>query len=96
VSEKPASKPRIYADFNSCMGDGRGEWCWLLRYKGILLDEVSPSSLVPYEGMPVILYYEDPGEEFEVNAILGHVTQAGWDDRWMALPDWTTMRRLRG
>jgi hypothetical protein len=24
MSEQPASKPRIYADFNSCRGDERG------------------------------------------------------------------------
>ena len=42
-------------------------------------------------GMPVTLFYEDPSEEFEVSAVLELN-----NDKWMALPDWNTMRRLRG
>jgi hypothetical protein len=49
-----------------------------------------------YDGMPVTLYYEDPGEEFEVDAILGHITKPSWNEKWMALPDWNSLRRLRG
>jgi hypothetical protein len=41
-------------------------------------------------GMPITLYYEDPSEEFEVSAVLELN-----DGRWMALPDWSTVRRLR-
>ena len=66
-----------------------------MRYQGALLDEVA-SSLGAYDGMPVTLYYEDPAEEFEIDAILGHIAQPGWDKRWMALPDDRTFRRLRG
>ena len=95
MSASQREKPRLYADFNSCMGDDRGKWCWLLRHQGTLLDEIA-ASLEIYDGMPVTLYYEDPSEEFEVEAILGHVDEPGWNTRWMALPDWTTMRRLRG
>jgi hypothetical protein len=46
--------------------------------------------------MSVTLYYEDPGEEFEVGAILGHVANPGWGNMWAALPDWATICRLRG
>jgi len=95
MSEQPPLKPRIYADFNSCMGDDRGVWCWCLRHQGTLLDEVAPS-LGAYDGMPVTLYYEDPGEEFEVEAVLGHIAEPGWNAMWMALPNWDTMRRIRG
>ena len=41
--------------------------------------------------MLVTLFYEDPAEEFEVSASLELN-----NGRWMALPDWNTMRRLRG
>jgi len=95
MSEHDQEKPRIYADFNSCMEDDRGVWCWLLRHNGTLLDDVA-TSLEIYEGMPVTLYYEDPADEFEVDAILGHLVEPGWNNMWMALPDWNTMRRLRG
>jgi hypothetical protein len=93
--EHEAGRLRIYADFNSCIGDDRGTWCWLLRYNGKLLDEVA-ASLEIHDGMSVTLYYEDPGEEFEVDAILGHVANPGWDNMWVALPDWATICRLRG
>jgi hypothetical protein len=95
MKEQLASKPRIYADFNSCMDDDRGTWCWCLRHEGTLLDEAAPA-LGAYDGMPVTLFYEDPEEEFEVEAILGHIAEPGWDVRWMALPNWDTMRRIRG
>jgi hypothetical protein len=62
--------------------------------RGTLLEVAA--SLEVYDGMPVTLYYEDPGEEFEVDAILGHIDEPGWSTRWMALPDWRTKRRLRG
>jgi hypothetical protein len=89
------TKLRIYADFNSCMEDDRGHWCWCLRYGGKTLDEVA-ASLQIYEGMPVTLYYEDPVEEFEMDAKLGHGKEPGGEGRWMALFDQGTMRRLRG
>jgi len=95
MSDSSIEKLRIYADFNSCMDDARGVWCWCLRHDGIVLDEVA-ASLKIYDGMPVTLYYEDPGEEFEVDAILGHVEVPKWDAMWMALPDWGTLHRPRG
>ena len=94
MSKHSREKLRIYADFNSSMGDDRGVWCWLLRHDGMLLDDVA-ASLGVYDGMSVTLYYEDPAEEFEVDATLGHVDEPGWNNRWMALPDWNTVRRLR-
>ena len=50
------------------------------------MDEVA-RSLGAYDGMPVTLYYEDPGEEFEVEAILGHIAEPDWGTRRMALPN---------
>jgi hypothetical protein len=85
---------RIYADFNS--GGLRGEGpCWNLRYGGDnkLLDELA-SELRLIDGMQVILYYEDPSEEFVVRASL--IAPSDEHGRWQALPDWDTFRRLRG
>ena len=93
MSEEQADKLRIYADFNSCMEDDRGVWC--LRHDERILDEVA-AELGLRDGQPVTLYYEDEAEEFEVDAILGHIEMSGWDTKWMALPDWDTFRRLRG
>jgi len=76
------------------MEDDCGGWCWLLRHNEKLLDEVA-ASLDLYEGMPVTLYYEDTAEEFEVDAIVGHVAEPVWDAMRVALPDWTTFRHLR-
>src|SRR5215469_1759254 len=56
-------KLRIYADFNS-VGDGDGAWCWCLRYNDRLLNEVA-AELHLSEGQSVIVYYDDPAEEFE-------------------------------
>jgi hypothetical protein len=63
-------KLRIYADFNSCMEDERGSWCWCLKYEERSLDDVA-QSLGLLDGMPVTLFYEDEADEFEVDAILG-------------------------
>jgi hypothetical protein len=82
---------RTYADFNSSMEDQRGVWCWLLRYDEQSLDSVAPS-LGLIDGMPVTLYYEDPGEEFEVDAILGQIADPGWNQIWMALPTWDSIQ----
>jgi hypothetical protein len=75
---------RIYADFNSC---GPGELYWCLRYGPTFrpLDEVA-EELRLYEGMSVVLYYEDESEEFEVSAVLTKNNGAG--------PHWpvTTLR----
>jgi hypothetical protein len=90
----PDHKLRIYADFNSCMEDERGVWCWLLRHQGKLLDEVA-GTLQLNDGMSVTLYYEDEADEFEVTAVLGHIAEPGWQQMWMALPDWSTFRRIR-
>lgn len=77
---------RIYADFNS---RGSGGWCWCLRHNGQPLDEVA-GELQLSEGQPIILYYEDPAEEFEFDALLSHR-----DGRWEALPDDSSYRLLR-
>jgi hypothetical protein len=59
---------RIYADFNS--GDGTAtDPCWCQLYGSPLcpLDEVA-DDLNLCDGMPVLLYYADPSEDFEVSA----------------------------
>jgi hypothetical protein len=48
------------------------------------------------DGLPLTLSYEDPLEEWEVDAVLAHVAEPGFDDMWMAMSDWTTFRRVRG
>jgi hypothetical protein len=63
-------KLRIYADFNS--GGGADEDpCWCLRYGSPLrpLDDAA-AELNLCDGMPVLLYYEDPSEGLEVSGVL--------------------------
>jgi hypothetical protein len=59
----------IYADFNSGAGTNEDP-CWCLRYGSPLrpLDELA-AELDLRDGMPMLLYYEDPSEEFEVSAV---------------------------
>lgn len=77
---------RIYADFNSIDGDGN---CWCLRHGGAPLDEVA-GELGLVEGQSVVLFYEDPSEEFEFDAVLSlH------NGRWQAKYDKSTYRLLR-
>jgi len=86
---------RIYADFNSVYGEG-GSICWCLRYGSPLrsLDNFT-DELGLCDGMPVVLYYEDPSEEFEVAATL--IEQpAGAVTRWHARADWKTRKQIRG
>ncbi len=85
---------RIYADFNSCLKDERGMWCWCLRHDGRVLDEVT-DELALYEGMPVVIFYEDEADEFEYDATLGHSADPHWMGMWMARFDETTFRRIR-
>ncbi len=85
---------RIYADFNSCMEDDRGKWCWCLRYEGKILDECENDLQLRY-GMAVTLFYEDDSEEFEFDAVLGHVPIPEWCNIWMALIDDASFRRIR-
>ncbi|WP_409753929.1 hypothetical protein [Brevundimonas sp.] len=89
-SEVPPRPLRIYADFNS--GGTNDTACWCLRYNGALLDDLE-RELNLREGQAVVLYYEDPAEEFEVDATLEIHTAFA---KWQAMPDWSTMRRLRG
>lgn len=92
---EPIERLRLYADFNNGLTDDRGEWCTLLRSGDSLLDDVA-EALGVHDGMLVTLFYEDPAEEFEVDAVLGHIAAPGWEDAWAALIDWSTFRRLRG
>ena len=94
MNEGPIGKLRIHADFNSCMEDDRGSWCWLLQHDGRLLDDVA-ASLALRDGLPVTLYYEDAADAFEVDAVLGHIAKPDWNTIWMALPDWNTQRRRK-
>jgi len=86
---------RIYADFNSVYGDN-GSICWCLRYGSRLqpLDEVA-EMLGLRDGMPVILFYEDESEAFEVSAILLE-QPATTTPRWHAQAEWKTRRQIRG
>jgi len=86
---------RIYADFNSVYGEG-GSVCWCLRYGSALknLDDLS-DELNLRHGLPVVLYYEDETEAFEVDAILLEQPTAT-KPRWHAQADWKTRRQLRG
>jgi hypothetical protein len=86
---------RIYADFNSVYGED-GSVCWCLRYGSALtaLDDLA-EQLGLREGMPVVLYYEDESEEFEVSAVLMEQTP-GIVPRWHARADWQTRRQIRG
>ena len=84
---------RIYADFNSVYGDG-GSICWCLRYGSPLrdLDEFT-EELGLRDGMPVVLYYEDESEEFEVSAVL---IETATRPHWHARADWKSRRQIRG
>jgi hypothetical protein len=84
---------RIYADFNSG-GSSDRDPCWCLRYGKDFrpLDELE-TELELQDGMPVILYYEDSSEEFEVSATLRRSDAPS--NRWRAFPDWKTYRKLR-
>lgn len=77
---------RIYADFNDLDGD---DVCWLLLYDGKSL-ESQAETLGLQPGMPVVVFYEDPGEEFEFDARLEFR-----DDRWVALVDRNSYRLIR-
>jgi hypothetical protein len=65
-----------------------------LRYGDPLkpLDSVA-EELGLRSGMSVTLYYQDPSEEFEVSAIL----KRSDNDiiKWVATPDWKSIRRIR-
>lgn len=86
---------RVYADFNSVYGEG-GSICWCLRCGSPLqpLDDLA-EDLQLRDGMHVVLYYEDPSEEFEVSAVL--IEQpVGVVPRWHARADWKTRKQIRG
>ena len=78
MTEQRAGKLRIYADFNSRIGDDRGLWCRALRHVGRRLDDAA-AKLDLRDGLPVTLYSEDP-LEWDVDAVLGHVEEPGFDD----------------
>jgi hypothetical protein len=89
---------RIHADLNSGGSPGHGA-CWLPKYGPGLrpLDEVA-GELHLWDGMPVLLYYEERSEtyeeEFEVSAVLEERKDS--NIRWWAMPDWSTFRRIKG
>jgi hypothetical protein len=83
---------RIYADFNSTTEDG---WCWCLWYQDRNLDELG-EELNLRDGMSVLLFYEDPSEEFEFDGTLSSFPDpASGATRWMAKPIRGTYRLLR-
>jgi hypothetical protein len=68
--------------------------CWCLLYGSPRrpLEEVAVE-LNLRDGMPVILYYEDPLEEFEVSEeLLKRETVAS---QWRACADWSSRRRIK-
>jgi hypothetical protein len=85
---------RIYADFNSCLEDNRGLWCWCLRYNERGLDEFT-DELGLYDGMPVVIFYQDTLDEFEYDAFLGHSPDPHWMGMWMARFEESTFRWIK-
>jgi hypothetical protein len=67
---------RIYIDSNDMSQDG---WCHIAVFEGRDLDEAA-SELGLIEGMPVILYYEDPAEVFEFGGTV-HFRDGRWTAR---------------
>jgi hypothetical protein len=76
---------RIYIDTNDMDSDG---WCHLLRYKGRTLDDAAVE-LGLKEGMPVVLYNEEAGEEFEFDGAVYFR-----DGRWLAKADRDSYRLI--
>ncbi len=66
----------------------------VLRSNGQILDDVA-SELGLFDGMLVTLLYDDPGEEFEMDGVLGHIADPNWQ-MWMALYDQKSYRRILG
>jgi hypothetical protein len=64
---------RIYIDTNDMTPEG---WCYLLRFQGRTLDEAA-AELGLEEGMPVVLYNEEMGEEFEFDGTV-HFREGHW------------------
>jgi hypothetical protein len=54
----------------------RAGWCHLLLFEGRPLDKVAPA-LSLSEGMPVVLFYQDPAEEFEFDGTV-HFREGRW------------------
>ena len=84
------AKLRIYGDFNDF---GAGV-CWLLRYRERPLDEQA-EELNLRDGMPVILFYEDPAEEFEFDAVLEFRPDEYPTSQWVARVDESSYRLIR-
>ncbi|WP_156679438.1 hypothetical protein [Sphingomonas profundi] len=85
------TKLRIWADFNS--GGCNDDACWCLAYGPELtsLDDLA-LSLRLEQGQEVTLYYNDPGDEFEVE---GRLERHASTPSWHARPDWSTFRLIR-
>ena len=82
---------RIHADPGSVSNDVY----WSLRYNGELLDDVA-ETLKLYDGMSVIIYYEDEEEEFEWDGNLYlRPTGAPPAPQWVAAVDESSFRRIR-
>ena len=77
---------RIYIDTNDMDTEG---WCFLLRYDGKALETVA-SQIGLNEGMRVVLYYSDRGEEFEFDGTLHFV-----NGRWLGRADRSSYRLVR-
>jgi len=80
---------KVFTDFNAQTPD---DMCWLLRFEGAdLADQVATLALK--EGDKIILFQDE--DDFEVVAILSYryVDILG-RQTWVAIPDWTTIKRL--
>jgi hypothetical protein len=83
---------RVSVDFNSCCGE---DCWWNIHYNGrSIKDQVEELGL--YDGMPVVAFYKDPGEEFEYDGIL-RLLQVGPPpaQRWVVVVDRSTYRLIR-
>jgi hypothetical protein len=86
------AKLRIYADFNSRTVDG---WCYCLLVDGRKLKDVA-AELGVYEGMPVVVFYEDCADEFEFDGVLSFRSSLPLSGpEWVAIVDESTFRRIR-
>jgi len=80
---------RLSADFNSRTVEG---WYCALHHGGSRLDDVA-EELGVREGMPVTVYNDEPGDEFEFDGFLGlRPSLPPPAPQWVAIIDDSTFR----
>ena len=90
VRSAELAKLRIYADFNARTVEG---WCYCLRVDGRELNDVA-AQLGVYEGMPVVVFYEDCANEID-GALSFRWPLPLSSPEWVAIVDKSTFRRSR-